>query len=146
MTIYIKDTKVGRIVPGKLDCDVDDFDDIYSHDSAEYDAAYAAYDAAGDVQREIRKDHILATFRKVVAEHKMAFPEEVVTKCYLNYRDAEFLYQAYRAEQGLFDKHVCGCDSDFVCDNIQIKKGCDNGHSKITIHSYPEDYAEAQEV
>ena len=138
MTIYSKDTKVGRIVPGKLDCDVDDFEDIYTKDSEAYNEAYRCYDAAEDVQREIRKDHILETFRKVVAEHNIAFPDEVVTKCYLNYRDAEFLYRAYRDEQGLLDKHVKGFDSDFVCDNIQIKKGCDNGHSKITIHSTSE--------
>jgi hypothetical protein len=146
MTIYSKDTKVGRIVPGCLHCSIEGHEDMYVEDSEAYNAAYRLYDDAGNKQKEDRKANILLTFRKLVQEHKEAFPDEYVTKMYLNYRDAEMLYQSYREELRSNELYLKGCDSDFICDGIQIKKGCDNDKAKVAIHSTRERIVDDESV
>lgn len=136
---------VGRIVPGVLSCSIKGNTSLFTQDSDDVVSLEKKLDEARDRQRQNQKKYILPVFREIVKEFEASFDGEKATKVYMNYRDVDFLADAYNEERtalgmdenGKFCRdRVSTFEDKMVVDGIIIKKGCDREYGELNIHSF----------
>ena len=129
--------KTAVIIDGKLTCNVSRmYKDIYSDETPKHIVTLEEkLDAAKDVFAQVRKDNILQTLRDEIANFT-AITGLKPTLCLMNYRDVDFVCEAYNDECS--DAHFSTSsyfDDRRIIDGVKIKQGCDQKPGDIRFYS-----------